>query len=84
MKWFNKLTKKFTKTASETVKTEVKKKALDLLPIAIGLGGAAAGLLIFKKTGIIETGHEELPQYSHINITTNNYYFGETIKKEGK
>lgn len=83
MKLFEKLTKKVTKTASETVKKEVKKKALDLLPIGIGLGGAAVGLLIFKKTGVIDDSNEELPQYRTINITTNNYYFGKS-DKEGK
>lgn len=84
MKLFEKLTKKFTKTASETVKTEVKKKAIDLLPIVIGVGGAVAGLLIFKKTGIIEDKQADTPQYSSITITTNNYYFGNNANKEDK
>lgn len=81
MKLFEKLTKKFAKTASETVKTEVKKKALDLLPIGIGLGGAAVGLLIFKKTGAIDNATDDLPTYRTINITTNNYYFGKSDKE---
>lgn len=88
MKLLEKWTKKLTKTASSTVKTEVKKTAVDLLPTLIGIGSMIFGIAIFKKT--VDEPEEIKPTVSHTSITTNNYFFQsmseETIERlmEGK
>lgn len=74
MKLIEKLSKKFTKAASETVKDEVKKTAIDLLPGILSVIGMGISMLIFKGT---VTNEEERPTVTTTTITTNNYFFGE-------
>ena len=91
MKLIEKVAKKFTKTASNTVKTEVKKTAIDLLPAVIGFVSMVVGVLLFHETMDIQ--NEVKPSITNRNtcITTNNYFFRdlseEAIRKvleEGK
>lgn len=79
---FNRIGKKISKEAGHAVKrgvkNEAKKAALDMLPTFIALGGAAAGILIFRKNGIMDntpkTTRAPRPSVSRVNITTNNYF----------
>lgn len=87
MKIIERIAKKFTKAASSTMKKEVKKTAIDLVPTVVSIAAAIAGALLFK--GAVGGGHEEpmrgKPSVSNTNVTTNNYFFNdigeETIKK---
>ena len=91
MKLIEKVAKKFTKTASNTVKNEVKKTAIDLLPVVTGLVSMIVGALLFHET--VDVQEEAKPSITNRNtsITTNNYFFRdlseEAIRKvleEGK
>ena len=88
MKFLEKWTKKLTKEASSTVKTEVKKTAVDLLPTFIGIASMIFGIAIFKKA--VDKPEPIKPSVSNTHITTNNYFFQQMsedmIKKilEGK
>ena len=73
MKLFEKWTRKLTKTASSTVKKEVKKTAVDLLPTVVGFGSMVLGILIFKKA--VNEPEITKPTVSNTSITTNNYFF---------
>ena len=73
MKFLEKWTNKFTKTASTAVKSEVRKTAIDLLPTLMGFGSMVLGLLIFKQT-VVETPPVK-PTVSNTSVTTNNYFF---------
>lgn len=73
MKLFERWTKKLTKTASTTVKKEVKKTAVDLLPTIVGFGSMVLGILIFKKA--VNEPEITKPTVSNTSITTNNYFF---------
>lgn len=83
MKLFDKITKRFTKSASTAVKSEVKKTFLDVLPKLLGAAAMVIGVIVFKE--VIEEPEEETPVISNTNITTNNYFFrdvnDEMIKK---
>lgn len=84
MKFVEKLTKKFVKTASTQTKAELKKTAIDLLPTLMTVITTVAGILIFK--GVIdEPVRPADPHVSSTTITTNNYFFRdmseETINK---
>ena len=81
MKFLERLSSKMAKTASTQVKEEVRNTALDLLPTAIGIGGMALGIMIFKdhKNGSVPAGLQ-LPKYS--TITLNNHHFGDAHVKE--
>jgi len=79
VKLFERLSKKVAKTASTAVKEEVKEAAIDLIPTLLGIGGAIIGLLIFRKHVEDSSDNDELPQYSNITITTNNYYIGNDV-----
>lgn len=88
MKLLDKLTKKFTKSASVAVKTEVKKTAVDMLPSVVGVISMVIGIVIFK--GTVKNTAPVKPAVSTTHITTNNYFFQnlseDMIKKiiEGK
>ena len=73
MKLLEKVAKKFTKEASTTVKTEVKKTAVDLLPTIIGVASMIFGIAIFKKA--VDEPEPVKPLISNTHITTNNYFF---------
>lgn len=74
MKLLDKLAKKFTKSASSAVKTEVKKTAVDLLPSVIGAFSMVLGIVIFK--GSVGASPSSIkPTVSTTHITTNNYFF---------
>lgn len=83
MKIVEKIAKKFTKSASNTVKTEVKKTAIDLLPTVIGIVSMVVGILVFKE--VVDIPEDPSPTVSNTSITTNNYFFRdmteESIKK---
>ena len=84
MKFVEKLTKKFVKTASTQTKAELKKTAIDLLPTLMTVITTVAGILIFK--GVIDEPVRPVdPHVSSTTITTNNYFFRdmseETINK---
>lgn len=82
MKFLEKLSSRMAKSASTAVKEEVQTTALDLLPTLIGLGGMILGVLIFKDKNQPQVNNVKLPDYSTISITTNNYYFGDSVRKE--
>lgn len=88
MKLLDKITKKFTKSASTAVKTEVKKTAVDMLPTVAGIISMVVGIVIFKGSTSKPTPIK--PTVTNTHITTNNYFFQsmseEMIKKilEGK
>lgn len=79
---FNRLGRKISKEAGyavkKGVKKEAKKAALDMLPTFIAIGGCAAGILIFRKNGIMDNSPKPVcapkPSVSRVNITTNNYF----------
>lgn len=84
MKFIEKITKKFVKTASIQTKEELKKTAIDLLPTVLTIVTTAVGIMIFKNSG--ETASRPIePRMSSTTITTNNYFFKdmteESIKK---
>ena len=90
LKLLDKFTKKFAKSTSTAVKTEVKKTAVDLLPTVVGVVSMVVGIVIFKGT----TGSAKIkpikPSVTNTHVTTNNYFFQnlseDMIKKimEGK
>lgn len=73
MKLLEKWAKKFTKEASTTVKTEVKKTAIDLLPTLLGIGGMIFGIAVFRKA--VDDPEPIKPAVTNTSITTNNYFF---------
>lgn len=74
MKLVEKIAKKFTKSASSAVKTEVKKTAVDLLPTILGIASMVFGIVIFKEA-VAEEPKPIKPAVSNTSITTNNYFF---------
>lgn len=91
MKWVDKITKKFAKSTSTAVKTEVKKTAVDLLPTVVGVVSMVVGIVIFKgTTGTSAKKIPIKPNVTNTHVTTNNYFFQnlseDMIKKimEGK
>lgn len=75
----DKVAKKFTKTASEEVKKEAKKTAVDMLPGLLALGGMILGIVVFRETKGSHGNHNATtrPFSSTTHITTNNYFLGE-------
>jgi hypothetical protein len=90
MKLLDKFTKKFTKSASVAVKTEVKKTAIDVLPTVLGVVSMVVGIVVFKGQVSSAATKPIKPTVTNTHITTNNYFFQsmseEMIKKilEGK
>ena len=80
MKFLDKITKKFTKSASTAVKTEVKKTAIDLLPTVVGVASMIVGIVIFR--GSSKSENPIKPTVSHTNITTNNYFFNQQLSED--
>ena len=84
-KFIEKITKKVATTASitftDTTKKEAKQIATDALPTLLGLGGIAAGLLIFKNSAagkrIVA---KAAPTVCH--TVTNYYFFDEGAKAD--
>ena len=75
-----KVAKKFTKTASEEVKKEAKKTAVDMLPGILALGGMILGIVVFRETKESHDNHSAIsprPFTSTTHITTNNYFLGD-------
>lgn len=75
MKFLDKIAKRFAKNASSTVKTEVKKTAIDLLPTVIGIVSMVVGIVIFK--GAVEEHPDVKPMVTNSSVTTNNYFFND-------
>ena len=85
MKVIEKLARRFTKTASTTVKSEVKKTAIDLLPTVTGIVSAIVGFLLFHEAVETQSETKSTITNRNTNITRNNYFFGslseESIRK---
>lgn len=79
MKLVESIAKKFTKTASEEAKKEVRKTAIDFIPGALMVVGTIIGAIIFR--GIDGGGHGGRYSKSTSNIT-NNYYFFQEVSDE--
>lgn len=75
MKWVDKITKKFAKSTSTAVKTEVKKTAVDLLPTVVGVVSMVVGIVIFKGTTSGKVTKPIKPSVTNTHVTTNNYFF---------
>lgn len=75
MKLLDKFTKKFAKSTSTAVKTEVKKTAVDLLPTVVGVVSMVVGIVIFKGTTGGNTRKPIRPNVTNTHTTTNNYFF---------
>lgn len=73
MKMLDKLTRRFTKSASVAVKAEMTKTAIDLIPLAAGIASTIAGFIIFKDATVDVP--EIKPAVTNTSITTNNYFF---------
>ena len=75
----DKVAKKFTKTASEEVKKEAKKTAVNMLPGLLALGGMILGIVVFRETKEPRNNHTTTPRpfSSTTHITTNNYFLGD-------
>lgn len=77
MKIIEKISAKFTKSASVQAKKEIRKTIVDLLPAAITVVGAIAGVIIFKNSGKNESVHRRYPGVTNTKITTNNYFLND-------
>lgn len=83
----DKVAKRFTKSASEQVKKEAKKTAVDLIPGLLTVGGMIFGFAAFNKSGSKPKNNRNYrqPYYTTSTKTTNNYFLGtvsdEVIKK---
>ena len=75
MKFLDRFTKKFTKSASSAVKTDVKKTSIDLLAGIIGFGSMFLGIMIFKNA--VQEPEQIKPTVTNTSITSNNYFLGE-------
>lgn len=82
MKLVEKIAKKFTKSASNTVKKEVKKTAIDLLPTIIGVVSMVIGIVVFKE--VVDVPEDITPTVSNTSITTNNYFFRDMTEESIK
>ena len=87
MKLFEKIGRKFAGGATDKVKTEVKKTALDLIPAILGVGSMILGFVIFRRVANDDVDFKNSkPTVSNTStsITTKNYFFNkmseETIK----
>lgn len=77
MKIIEKISAKFTKSASVQAKKEIRKTIVDLLPGAITVIGAIVGVIIFKNSGKNESVHGRYPGVTNTKITTNNYFLND-------
>lgn len=77
MKIIDRIARRFTVQVSDQAKTEAKKTALDLLPVAFGIVSAIIGVVIFRGTITEDEETVCLPAVSNTRITTNNYFIGE-------
>lgn len=77
----DKVAKKFTKTASEQAKKEVKKTAIDLLPGILTIGGLIIGFFVFHEMPSSNSSGSSRPYHSSTRITTNNYFLGEVSEE---
>ena len=75
MKFVERIAQKFTKQASSTVKTEIKKTAIDLLPTVAGIASMVLGIMIFKSGSEPGETKRLKPAVTNTTITTNNYFF---------
>ena len=74
MKFLDKLTRRFTQSATVAVKTEVKKTAVDLIPVFFGVLSTIASFFIFKDA-VLDEPTPINPAVTNTSITTNNYFF---------
>lgn len=87
MKLFEKIGCKFAGGATDKVRTEVKKTALDLIPSILGIGSMILGFVIFRGVANNTSEMKIKPSVSNTSVTTNtnNYFFNEmseeTIQK---
>ena len=73
-----KMAQRFTKSASEQAKKEVKKTAIDLIPTLLTIGGMIFGITVFSHKGSHGiTRHNDRPFANSTKITTNNYFFND-------
>lgn len=79
MKFLDNIAKRFTKTASTTVKKEARKTLIDLIPGALAIGTMIVGMLVFHEIdGDDKPASTDIqPRVSTTRITTNNYFLGE-------
>lgn len=82
----DKVARRFTKTASDEVRKEVKKTAIDLIPGILTIGSMIVGIFVFHETSESKPMiAKPRPSYSTTKITTNNYFLGnvsdDVIKK---
>lgn len=88
MGWIDKLVGKFAKTASiavtDTVKTEAKHAASNILPIVVGVIGAIAGVKVYNSYSSKpqQRNGRRFPTMSTTTTTTNNFFFGEDMARE--
>ena len=79
MKWFEKLKKTVAKKATSAVMEEVKDVSLDLLPTILTIIGVVGGAALCYKhfnSGDSDDNNDILSSKGPINITTNNYNYG--------
>lgn len=85
MKILERLTKRVASTASiavtDSVKTQVKEAAENAIPIVLSLAAVVAGVFIFRGTKE-SIGKAVGTTVSRMNVTTNNYFFGDSVKAE--
>lgn len=68
-------TKELTKTATDQVKKEIKKTALDLLPGILTIGTMILGFVLFHKADDGDGSIGSRPYKSITHSTTYNYFF---------
>lgn len=75
----DKVAKRFTQTASEQVKREAKKTAIDLLPGILAFGGMIFSIFAFREVHNTDDSSAAMqkPYASSTHITTNNYFLGD-------
>ena len=77
MKLFEKIGHKMAGGATEKVKKEVKKTALDIMPTIVSFASMVLGFVIFRGVAKGETEVRHTPSVTNTSITTNNYFFQE-------
>lgn len=79
--FIDKVAKRFTKSASEQAKKELKKTAIDLLPGILTIGGLIFGFFVFHELPDSDSGGSTRPYHSSTRITTNNYFLGDVSEE---
>ena len=86
MGFFKKISGKVTgfvkERVSETVIENVKDAAMDILPVAVGIGLTVVGFAIAGSSGGHAAHSAGSVAYRTMNVTTNNYIFGNDVDKD--